>query len=55
MKYKPAQVRKALTALATATSQAIALGLLDGTPEKVALVVLSALGVYGVFKVPNGE
>lgn len=55
MKYKPAQVRKALTALATAASEAVALGLLDGTAEKITLCVLSALGVYGVFRVPNGE
>lgn len=53
MKIKAAQVRKAAAAAVTAISEAIALGLLDGTAEKVALCVIAAAGVYGVWRVPN--
>lgn len=55
MKYSLAQVRKALVALATAATEAIALGLIDGTAEKITLVVLAALGTFGVFAVKNAQ
>lgn len=50
---KPAQVRKALVAVATGVTQAISLGLLEGDVEKVVLCVLAALGAYGVYAVEN--
>jgi hypothetical protein len=53
MRYTPAQVRKAAVALATALSEAITLGLIDGTAEKVVLTLLAAAGTYGVFAVRN--
>ena len=55
MKYTPAQVKKALVAAATGVTQAITLGLIDGTAEKVVLCVLSAVGVYGVFAIKNAD
>jgi hypothetical protein len=55
MKYNARQVRKAAVALATAVTEAIALGLLDGTAEKVALCALAAAGTYGVFAVRNED
>ena len=60
MKYNSKQVRKALVAFATALSQALAMSLIPQPYDKYALLVLSVLGVYGVFKVknevvPNGE
>lgn len=54
-KYKPAQIKKAAVAAATAVTEAIALGLLDGTSEKVALCGLAAAGVYGVFAAQNAD
>lgn len=48
-----ARFRKALMAAAAGASEALALGLLGGTPEKITLVVLAMLGVYGVYRVPN--
>lgn len=53
MKYTPAQVKKAAVAAVTAASEAITLGLIDGTAEKITLCVLAAAGVYGVFAVQN--
>lgn len=55
MKYTPAQLRKVAVAVATALSEALALGLIDGTAEKVVLTVLAAAGTYGVFAVKNAE
>ena len=50
---KPATIRKAAAAAVTAASEAIALGLLDGTAEKIVLCGIAAAGVYGVWRVPN--
>lgn len=50
---KPAEVRKFLVAVATGLSQAVTLGLFEGNAEKVVLCVLTVLGAYGVYKVPN--
>ena len=55
MKYSPAQLKKVGVALATAASEAVALGLIDGTAEKVTLCVLAAAGTYGVFAVKNAD
>lgn len=61
MKYNAKEVRKALVALATLLSQAVSLSLIPEPYDKYALLVLGALGVYGVFAtknkeaVPNGE
>ena len=52
---KPAEVRKFLVAVATALSQALALGLLSSPTDKYAMCVLAALGAYGVYKVPNDK
>lgn len=54
-KYSPAQLKKVGVAAATAVTEAISLGLLDGTPERVALCVLAALGTFGVFAVKNAD
>lgn len=54
-RYSPRQLKKAGVALTTAATEAISLGLLDGTAEKVALCALAALGTYGVFAVKNAE
>ena len=53
LNYTPAQLRKTGVAVATALTEAVALGLLDGTAEKVALCVLAGLGAVGVFAVKN--
>ena len=55
MKYSPAELKKVAVALATAASEALALGLIDGTAEKVTLCILAALGTYGVFAVRNAD
>ena len=55
MKYPAKEVRKALVAVATALSQALAMSLIPEPYDKYALLLLAVLGVYGVFKVPNGE
>jgi hypothetical protein len=52
-KYEPPQVYKALVALATAISEALALGLVPAPYDKWAVVTLAVLGAYGVFRVPN--
>ena len=52
---KAPEVRKLLVALATAASEAIALGLIDGTAEKVTLCALAALGTYGIWRVENAD
>ena len=51
--YPPASLKKVAVALAAAATEAISLGLLDGTVEKVTLCVLAALGTFGVFAVRN--
>ncbi|HET7689349.1 MAG TPA: hypothetical protein VFK41_03155 [Nocardioidaceae bacterium] len=51
--YTPAQLRKVGVAIATTLTEAIALGLLDGTAEKVVLCVLAGAGTFGVFAVKN--
>lgn len=51
--YTPAQLKKVLVFVATSVTEAISLGLLDGTAEKVALCVLAGLGAAGIFAVKN--
>lgn len=53
MKFKPAEVRKALVAVATLITQALGMSLIPSPYDKYALLVLGALGAYGVFKLPN--
>lgn len=53
LKYSPKQLKKVGVALATAATEAVTLGLLDGTAEKIVLCVLAGLGTYGVFAVKN--
>ena len=48
-----ANVRKAGVAVATLLTQALALGVLTGDVRAAALLVLGALGAYGVYAVPN--
>lgn len=55
LKYRPAQLKKAGVAVATALTEAIALGLLDGNAEKITLCALAGLGTYGVFAVKNAD
>jgi len=50
---KAAEIRKALVAGATAASEAVAIGLVDGTAGKVVAVILAGLGAIGVYAVPN--
>jgi hypothetical protein len=52
-KVNPHEVRKALVAAATVLSQALAMSLVPAPYDKYALLVLGALGAFGVFKVPN--
>jgi hypothetical protein len=53
VKVNPAEVRKALVALATVLSQALGMSLIPEPYDKYALLLLGVLGVYGVFKIPN--
>lgn len=55
LRYTPSQLKKAGVALATFVTEAISLGVLDGTAEKVALCLLAAAGTYGVFAVKNAD
>ena len=53
MKYSAKQLRKALVAVATLLSQALAMSLIPEPYDKYALLVLGVLGAYGVFQVKN--
>lgn len=55
MKYTPAQVRKALVAAATFAANLVAAGVIDGKAALIVMAGISALGVYGVFKVENAD
>lgn len=55
MKYKPAQVKKAIVAAATFAANLVAAGVLEGTAALVVMAAVSALGVYGVFAVTNAK
>lgn len=50
-----AWVRKFLVALAGAIGQCLALGLLDGSAEHWAQIILGFLTALGVLAVPNAE
>jgi len=52
---KPAEIRKALVALATFVAQLIALGVLPAEAVPYVLAGLAALGTYGVYAVKNAE
>jgi hypothetical protein len=49
-----ADYRKGLTALAGALADALALGLLHGTAQQWAVIVLNALTVIGIVAIRNG-
>lgn len=53
LNYTPAQIRKVLVFVATTATEVVALGLLDGTAEKVVLAGLAVLGSFGIFAVKN--
>jgi len=50
---KAAVMRKALVAVAAAAGWAVAQGLLHGTAQTVAQLVVVAAGALGVYAVPN--
>lgn len=50
---KVAEIRKAVVAGATALSTALALGLVPSPWDQWTAVLFAALGVYGVYAVPN--
>jgi hypothetical protein len=47
------EIRKALVALGGALGEALSLGVLHGTVQSVAVVVLGALTALGVYHAPN--
>ena len=55
LKYSPKQLKKVGVFLATSASEAVTLGLLDGTAEKIVLCILAGLGTFGVFAVRNAN
>ena len=55
MKYRPAQIRKFLVAVATVLTQALAYNLVPEVAKPYVLLVVSVLGCYGVFAVRNEE
>jgi hypothetical protein len=50
---KPATIRKALVAVTAAAGWALAQGLLHGTAQTVAQLVVVVAGALGVYAVPN--
>jgi len=50
---KPATMRKALVAVTAAAGWALAQGLLHGTAQTVAQLVVVVAGALGVYVVPN--
>lgn len=53
MTYRPAQIRKALVALVTLATQALAYNLVPEVAVPYVLLVVGVLGSYGVFAVRN--
>ena len=53
MTYSPAQIRKALIALAAFAANLVAAGVLSGTAALVVMAAVSAAGTYGVFAATN--
>jgi hypothetical protein len=52
---KPAEIRKALVALATFLASLVAYGVVPEPAVPYVLAALAALGTYGVYAVPNAE
>lgn len=50
---KLAQVRKALVAVIAVAGEALALGLLHGTAQNIAQLVIAGAGAIGVYALPN--
>ena len=50
---KPQAMRKALVAVAAVAAEAISLGVLHGTAQNIAQLVIAAAGAIGVYAVPN--
>ena len=50
---KPATIRKAIVAAVAVAAELIALGVLHGTAQTIAQVVIAAAGAAGVYAVPN--
>lgn len=53
MPVKPAEIRKALVALATFLTNLVALNVFPERYLPFVIAFVSALGVYGVYAVPN--
>ena len=53
MKPAIAAARKAVVALAAVAGEAVTLGLLHGTAQNVALLVIAGAGALGVYAIPN--
>ena len=51
--YTPAQLKKVGVFLVTGLSQAVTLGLFDGTTEKIILSLITAAGAFGIFAARN--
>lgn len=50
---KPATMRKALVVVVAVAGQAVTLGLLHGTAQNVALLLITGAAAVGVYAVPN--
>ena len=50
-----ATVRKALVAVVAVAGEALTLGLLHGTVQNIAQLVIAAAGAIGVYAVPNAR
>lgn len=55
MKFNLANLRKTLVAVAGLIGQVAALGLLHGSAQHIAQIVLAGLAAVGVYAVPNGK
>jgi hypothetical protein len=53
MMFTVAGARKALVAVVAVAGEAVALGLLHGTAQNVALLIIAGGGALGVYAVPN--
>ena len=53
MTIKLATIRKAVVAAVAVAAELVALGVLHGTAQTVAQVVIAAAGAAGVYVVPN--
>jgi hypothetical protein len=49
------QARKAAVAVVAVAGEALALGLLHGTAQSIAQLVIAAAGAVGVYVVPNAK